>query len=249
MKSGYGIFGKSYEVMLKNDLHDKNSIDHCFLNEMILLDSDSYKHLYHNEPVVEDMTHHEIYRFSKMFKKSNDKDTILEVLSFTEKIASNYDVPFEEMLFGGTEKQIIERGTNWCADMARVCCVLLKCLNIPCRIVRLVNVDKAYHGHVVCEAYYEGRYGVIDPIFGYQFYDKGPLNAYDLLNYHHLISIGYEGYMDLYKSISINEYNPCDTNNDYSISKANEYYKELMRNSHNDKWIMGEESRIINCER
>ena len=38
MKKGYGIFGKPYEVMLRNDLHDPASIDHDLLRNMILLD-------------------------------------------------------------------------------------------------------------------------------------------------------------------------------------------------------------------
>lgn len=36
MKKGYLVFGHEYSVMLKNDLHDGNSIDYKFLQEMIL---------------------------------------------------------------------------------------------------------------------------------------------------------------------------------------------------------------------
>lgn len=35
MKKGYDVFGNEYGVMLKNDLHAGNSIDHKFLREMI----------------------------------------------------------------------------------------------------------------------------------------------------------------------------------------------------------------------
>ena len=31
MKKGYGIFGKAFEIMLRNDLHAPCSIDHKFL--------------------------------------------------------------------------------------------------------------------------------------------------------------------------------------------------------------------------
>lgn len=41
MKKGYDVFGNEYGVMLKNDLHAGNSIDHKFLREMILLDNES----------------------------------------------------------------------------------------------------------------------------------------------------------------------------------------------------------------
>lgn len=48
MKKGYLVFGHEYSVMLKNDLHDGNSIDHKFLQEMILLDEESRHFLYHS---------------------------------------------------------------------------------------------------------------------------------------------------------------------------------------------------------
>lgn len=32
MRIGYGIFGKAFEVMLRNDLHALESIDHEFLS-------------------------------------------------------------------------------------------------------------------------------------------------------------------------------------------------------------------------
>ena len=97
--------------------------------------------------------------------------------------------------------------------MARVCAVFLQCSNIPCRIVYLANPEKAYNGYVVCEAYYEGRYGVIDPIYGYMFYDNTPISAYD----------------------------PTSGKNDYTISVPNAYTLKLIDTEHNDQWIMGED--------
>lgn len=51
MKKGYRVFGKAYEVMLRNDLHDKHSIDHYLLSNMILLDNESNNYLY-QEPKI-----------------------------------------------------------------------------------------------------------------------------------------------------------------------------------------------------
>ena len=34
MKKGYGVFGKAYEVMFRNDMHDEDSIDHYILRNM-----------------------------------------------------------------------------------------------------------------------------------------------------------------------------------------------------------------------
>ena len=128
MKKGYGIFGRAYEIMFRNDLHAMTSIDHAFLRNMIFLDEESAGVLYENPPLQYDMTHHELYEFAQGFLLSTDRDTVRKVLDFTAGIAKPYNVDFKEMLFGGTEKQIIERGTDWCADMARVGVVLLQCL-------------------------------------------------------------------------------------------------------------------------
>ena len=99
MKKGYGVFGKSYEIMNKNDLHDINSIDHRFMQEMILLDESSYDYLYNKEVNYYDMTHHELFEFSKQFKGNSDKETINNVLIFTRNIVKNFNVEFEDMFF------------------------------------------------------------------------------------------------------------------------------------------------------
>ncbi len=240
MKSGYNVFGKAYGVMLMNDLHSPNSIDHYFLKTMILLEEDSYRTLYRDVYCQPDMSEHELYAFSQQFRRITDREAIDSVLEYTSGIVKKYDVPFEDMLFGGTEKQIIGRGTDWCADMARVCCVILKCLDIPCRILHIVDTDKAYNGHVVCEAFYENEYGVIDPIYGIRFYTDKPINGYYLLKNHNAFSLVYEGYMNLYNAIAINEYDPLGKH-DYTVTRPNPYYLKLINSEHSNKWIMGED--------
>ncbi len=241
MQVGYDVFGKAYGVMLRNDLHSVASIDHHFLRTMVLLDDESYAVLYKNEPHRFDMSEHELYDLSQRFMKETAHDTIDAVLKFTNDMAMGYNASFEDMLFGGTEKQILERGTDWCADMARVCCVILKCLNIPCRILHVVNLRKAYNGHVVCEAFYENGYGVIDPIYGYRFYKDRPISGYDVLKNRHAFSIGDDSYMDLYGAIAINEYDPLDEKNDYSVARPNAYYLKIIGSAHHDQWFLGEE--------
>lgn len=201
MKSGYDIFGKAYGVMLRNDLHAINSIDHKFMQEMILLEDESCVFLYDEKPKLIDMRGHELYAFAKRFRETNDRQTIENALSYTAEIANKCHDEFSEMKFGGTEKEILDRGTDWCVDLARVGAVLLTCNGIPARIVHLANLEKAYNGHVVVEAFYEG----------------------------------------LYSAVAINEYNPMDKNNDYTISMPNQYYMNLIYTDHQDVWIMGED--------
>ena len=241
IQKGYDIFGKAYSVMLRNDLHDINSIDHKFLQEMILLTDETRETLYTEVTQLKDFRKHELYSFAQQFKSENDLQTIKNIMLYTANIASNYHEPFEEMEFGGTEKQILDRGTDWCADMARVGAVLLGCNGIPARIIHLVNPEKAYNGHVVTEAFYEGKYGVCDFIYGYCFYEKEPLDAYTLMSQGDYLRAYSENYASLYSAVAINEYDPLDPDNNYTVSTPNEYYLKLINTDHNDMWIMGEE--------
>lgn len=241
MKKGYGVFGKAYETMLRNDLHDLNSIDHKLIREMILLEADSYPVLYGARPAAPDMKAHGLYNFAQSFRGGSDSVTIQSILDYTSKIASDFSLSFEEMRFGGTEQEILSRGTDWCADMARVAVVLLNCLTIPARILYLANVEKAYNGHVIVEAFYEGKWGVIDPIYGYSFYEREPLDAYTLMREPDHLKAYDAQYRDHFRKIAISQYDPLDTDHDYSVSGINDYYRTLLSAAHNGRWLMGED--------
>lgn len=240
MKIGYGVFGKAYEVMFAHDLHNPASIDHELMKNMILLDDQSAAILY-SRVVRHNYGGHELYQFAQQFKASIEKETIQNVLRYTQEIAAAFDTDFDDMLFGGTEKQILDRGTDWCSDMARVGAVLLQCLGIPCRMLYLANPGKAYNGHVVNEAFYEGRYGVVDFIYGYQFYDRTPKSAFEIQRNPEILAAYPESYQGLFSAIAISEYDPCAPGNNYSISRPNDYYLKLIHTDHENMWLMGED--------
>lgn len=252
MIKGYDIFGNEFGVMLRNDLHAVDSIDHQFLKEMILVDDQSQEILYGVTPEISyDVTKHELFEFAQQFKSYNDINTIKEILKFTSNIALNYDVDFLDMTFGGREVDIIKRGTDWCADMSRVACVLLQCNYIPARIVHIVDIEKAYHGHVVCEVFFEGAYSMCDFIFGVMGYDKSPISALEMsLNKDQVTKCytrDYKSYSPinnfegLFSKIAINEYNIIDKNNKFTESKPNDYTIRIITEEHNGNWFMGED--------
>ena len=80
------------------------------------------------------------------------------------------------MRFGGTEEEIIERGSEWCTDVARVACALYQVAGFPCRIVNLFNLNAAYSGHVIVEVYRSEKWGAVDTNTGviYQKADGAP---------------------------------------------------------------------------
>lgn len=252
MISGYDVFGKAYGIMLRNDLHALNSIDHQFLQEMVLVDEDSVHILYEDSfEISHNIEKHELFEFAQQFKSNKPIDTIKNILNFTSQIALNYDVEFLDMTFVGKEKDIIARGTDWCADMARVGCVLLQCNNIPARIVHIVNKEKAYHGHVICEAFFDNNYGICDFIYGVLGYDSRPISAWEMKLNKDLVtkcySRDYEGYSitidfeGLFSEVAINEYNIMNKNNKYTESKTNEYTKRIIFENHDGRWFMNED--------
>lgn len=177
------------------------------------------------------MKNHELYDFSIQFKKDNDLDSIKEVVKFTSNMANNFNVLIDKMYFGGSEKEILLRGNDWCFDLARLSLVILESMGIPSRFVFVANREKAYFGHTLLECFYEKHYGLVNPTYGYVFYDKTPISAKDILNSKLLkeLDIDYQNY---FESIAIAEYNPIDKNNKCIISKCNEYTYKLNTMKH-----------------
>lgn len=85
MKKGYSVFGKAYEIMLRNDLHDLNSIDHKLIREMILLEVDSYPILYGVRPTAPDMKAHNLYDFAQSFRGGKDNEKRYKMKSHLQK--------------------------------------------------------------------------------------------------------------------------------------------------------------------
>ena len=88
------------------------------------------------------------------------------------------------MRFGGTEEQIIDRGSDWCADVARVGCALYQVAGFPCRMVYLFDLRAAYSGHVIVEVHRSGTWGAIDAMCGVVYRTDGgtPATTWELMN-------------------------------------------------------------------
>lgn len=245
-KRGYSVFGKEYEQMLRHDLHAENSIDHQLLRRMVLLEEDTAARLYSQKgSLPAGIQHHPLYDFAGHFAGNHQAQSIDHLLHLTKRMAENFAVPFEQMRFGGTEREILLRSTDWCSDMARLGAVLLMCLGIPARILILANRQKAYHGHVVTEAFYEEHWGVVDFLYGCRFYQGHPLNGWELKRCPQRVGQWFapeqaEDMTGLYDGMAVSEYDPMDLQNDYTISGPNEYYLRLMSQPH-DGWFMGED--------
>ena len=233
MKIGYDVFGKEYGCMLRNDPHDPKSIEHILMQNMVLLDEESETHFYGKEVNLYDMTKHDLYVFSKQFGANTNEDTLRNILKYTSDIADKYDIDISEMLFGGTEKEILERGTDWCFDMARATAALIDSLSMKARLLFLARPDKAYHGHVVLEVYESGSWRVCDPIYGYLFSSA----AKDILKSGELDELG--DYKKQYEQIAVCEFDPTETH-ECIVSKVNDYTLKVNTMEQNGNWLLGE---------
>lgn len=246
MKQGYDVFGKAYGVMLRRDLHHPASIDHELMKKMILLDPESVSVLYSKRlSLPGKMEQHPLYVFAQQFRGSSAEDNTRKALAYVSGLAEQYTVPFEEMSFGGTEQQILERGSDWCADLARVGLVLLNCLEIPARILYLADTSRAYWGHVVCEAYLEDHWVVCDFVHGFFL----PCSAWELHREREKIAdlLGAERdwYAGYFRAVAVSHYDPMDERNDYSVSEPNEYSLTMMKLDQNGQWLMGEDQNVL----
>jgi len=248
---GYGVFGKAYEYMFRNDLHHKRSVDHAILKNMIFLDEDSKSLLYKAPNAVsQDISNHELYEIALKLKGGNHLESINRTIEFVNEIVERFNTPFEEMIFGGTELEIIQRGSDWCTDISRVGAAIIQCLDMPSRIAILVNPFQAYHGHQVVEVYLEGTYMMCDFLYGVIARLDRNYSVYELINKPELVHKIYSSKIDdskqldyivgLYNLAAISEYDISKKHN-YNISRPNEYYLKMMNLSQDGTWQMNED--------
>lgn len=187
---GRSQFGPAYEVMLNGDSHACGSVDRTLTKWMIRLCAETADYLYTeytpirigyeqgNRPELERM-------LGRACLDHGDPDRPVEaIISFTAQMAKSVpDVPLGDLLFGGTEEEIVRRGSDWCTDLARVACLLCQVGGLPARIVNLFDTTMAYSGHVIIEAHVQGRWAAFDPTNGVGFRDgaKTPVSTWEIM--------------------------------------------------------------------
>lgn len=105
-----------------------------------------------------------------------DREKVLALMSFCRDLYKNDPnnaLPYN-LVYGGTEEQLIEKGENLCECLGRLMVSLSEIAGFPGRIVMHMA------GHIVCEIYFEDRWAYLDPRAG-MFYldDKGKFLSID----------------------------------------------------------------------
>lgn len=260
---GISQFGRAYKVMFENDPHAPGSVDLVLLGNMMRLCSQTAEYLYKEYTparVFYDMgTRPRLERHVQKIiaGRHSDEDRIEAIAQFTASLQENASDNSDAMRLGGSEEEIIARGSDWCPEVARVGCVLCQVAGIPARIVYLIDTEKAYSGHVIMEVYREEGWGGVDPMTNvvYRHSPSKPASTWDLMNNPRLIEHHWRGgstpytTVDQFREAAISNYFVWRWKDyDYAVSKLNDYYRLILEMSDQGwpgglRWLHREETQ------
>ncbi|MCL2396621.1 MAG: hypothetical protein FWC93_00990 [Defluviitaleaceae bacterium] len=268
MKKGMDIFGRQYEMTYRNDTHADGSVDKMLFEQMVKLDDSTVGYLY---DLYTDLSNRYV-RGSRAtlenivdgIKGETDYDTVNNIVLFCRKIVESCNISCKDMIFGGTEEEIIERGTYWCTNIARVACVLFQIAGLPSRMLITANTKFPYCGHNVAEVYYNQKWGVVDPNAGivYKHEDGAPASAWEMhknseianrvvfQEYPHTKNDGNSIFFspgEQYESVGISNYYVDEKEKySYETSRLNDFVGKIVEHSGRKwagglRWIHGED--------
>ena len=147
----------------------------------------------------------------------------------------------DDFMWGGVEEFVIAKGSDWCAELARVFCALCEMIGVPARLV--FALDGSDDGHVLAECYKGGEWMLVDPLVAklYEHPDIGPVGAARMCmltdEQRRFLTASAEHYYvheRFFRHLSVAEYSIADAARyDYGLSRCNEYYRQRLADSWN----------------
>jgi len=261
---GLGVFGPAYRVMLENDAHAPGSVDRVLAERMVLLTPDTRDYLYRGftptESVYVQAARPKLEKIvgDLWADTRSDEDIVSAVCRFGAGLGERAARDIDAMRIGGTEEEIIERGSDWCTDVARVACVLCQVGGIASRIVHLADTERAYCGHAIIEARRAGSWGAADPTANvvYRHRDGTPASTWDLRSDPDLVMAHSRGdstpytVPDQFRAAAISNYLVNDSRGyDYTVSGVNDHYRSILEMADRGwpgglRWLHGEDADL-----
>lgn len=258
---GLAQFGPAYRVMLENDAHARGSVDRLLMENMVRLCIETADYLYseytptrafHRKGARPQLEH----CVEKIVQTCDSDEKCVEAIAqFTSQLKDRTSDGLDSIRVGGTEEEIIARGSDWCADVARVGCALCQVAGYTSRMVYLVDTEKAYSGHVIMEVFWVGVWGAVDPLTGVLYRHSGgdPASTWALVNDTHLVERHFRGESTPYttpgqfRAAAISNYFLWEaTAYDCTVVGINEYYRSILEMSEKGwpcglRWLHGED--------
>ena len=258
--TGPKAFGRAYRIMLDNDPHAPGSADREIVASMIRLCDETAGYLYDGNTsrsvgYVEG-TRPGLERSCAEAGSpaGGPEQRVAAIAELTRSLAERSPAGgLTAMRFGGTEEQIVERGSDWCADVARVACALYQVAGFPCRMVYLFDLQAAYRGHVIVEPHRSGKWGAVDPISAvvYRTRDGNPATTWELMNDADVVTrhAGPEAWYtnpEQFTAAGIADYHVRDAARyDYPVTGVNDYTRAVLSMAERGwpgglRWLHGE---------
>ena len=258
--TGPKAFGTAYRIMLDNDPHAPGSVDREIVASMIRLCDETAGYLYdgHTSRSIgyAEGTRPGLERWCAEAGSpaSGLEQRVAAIADLTRGLAEKSPAGgLSAIRFGGTEEQIIERGSDWCADVARVGCALYQVAGFPCRMVYLFDLRAAYSGHVIVEVHRSGKWGAVDSMCGVVYHtgDGGPATTWELMNDADLVKrhAGLEAWYtkpEQFTAAGIaNCHLPDAARYDYPVTGVNDYTRAVLSMADRGwpgglRWLHGE---------
>lgn len=260
---GIGQFGPAYQMMFENDSHAPGSVDQALLNQMVKLCAETARYICSQYTPLSILykkgTRPKLERYVQNIRAESPSNLefIKAISSFTSSLQETAEQDVRKMLIGGLEEEIIERGSDWCTDLARVGCALYQVAGFPSRLTILVDLDRAYSAHVIVEVYQDGVWGAIDTSTNvvYRCPDKKPASVWNLMRNPQLIAEHSRNQSKTYTNAGqfsaaavINYFVWRWNDYDYSVSKVNSYYVSILEMADKGwpggiRWLHNEDRR------
>ena len=258
---GPNQFGRAYQIMLERDAHAQGSVDRAIVEHMIRLAPETAAYLYDryteiaikykkgSRPELEQ-------RVKKAITNCDSEEGRLTgICRFCADLGKSAVQDLDEMRLGGTEEEIIGRGSDWCTDVGRVGCALCQVAGFPARLVFLFDTSRAYSGHAIIEVCRSRIWGAMDPTTNvvYRRPDGKPATTWDLMREPCLIESHGRGNSTPYttaaqfRGAAISNYFVWESEKyDYTVSRVNDYCRSILDMSMKGwpgglRWIHGED--------
>ena len=260
--TGTSLFGRAYRVMMENDAHAAGSVDRELTARMIRLCPQTAVYLYDEyTPVVSRYRAGARPELERCVREAtaggrSSEERIEGIAGFTAALAERVDDEgLDATILGGTAERIVERGSDWCTDVARVACVLCQVAGIPARMVYLFDTAQAYSAHVIIEAHRRGTWGAVDSSTDVVYRHRGgaPASTWELTNDLGLVESHYRDESTLYtragqfRAAAVVNYFAWERRKyDFTTSGLNDYYRSILEMAGKGwpgglKWLHGED--------
>jgi hypothetical protein len=250
--------------MLENDSHAPGSVDRVLLERMVHLCPETVAYLYGaytptqvkyqkgSRPELEG------YIVQATTGARSTEEQVEGIARFTSGLGAKVaNEDLDAMRVGGTEEEIVRRGSDWCTDVARVGCVLCHVAGLPARLVSLFDTAQAYSGHVIIEVFRRGVWGAVDTTTHVVYRRPGgrPASTCELMNRPELVIAHRRGADTLYttpgqfRGAAIVNYFVWDQKDyNHAVSSINDYYRSILEMSVRGwpgglRWLHGEDKR------